>query len=198
MVRSVRRGGTAAALVMLALAGAACGSGGRTSASGPPPKARATTTTATPTTTVPPGVAYLTAWGATLAAWNANHTLDPGSPNSYWPRLGDNRDTYTHLDVVDGRVVGYVLALYPAMTSAGAKARIANDLPLDAAVSQDRTLAGCELFVESSPTMAVAATGGALVELTSLSPTYDPAAVSTVTVFPRAAGQPAPSSCLPS
>lgn len=191
-----RRRQAGLALLLAAASGlAACGASGTPSA-GAPAARSTTTTTSAPPTTAPPDLSYLTAWGATLAQWNANHTIDPRRPNAYWPRLSDNRDTYTNLDVVGGRVVGYVLALYPAVTSKYAKFRISNDLPLDAVASQDRILPGCEEFVESSPTMVVASPGGALVQLTSAGPSYNPAAVSTVTVAPLARGQALPSACI--
>lgn len=182
----LRRAGGWAGLALLGLA-AGCGNGsGSHQAPGTTTSRPPVTTT---TTTAPADLAYLTAWGATLAAWNQNHTPDPNHPAAYWPMLADARDTYTSMVIVDDRVVGYTLALYPSVTSASAHSRLSNDLPLDAKVTMDRTLAGCEQVVESSPTIDSVAPGGLLAELTSLSATFDPTQVATITVHPLTKGQ---------
>jgi len=193
VVRPLKRG-FLAGFVLAGLVAACGGGGGGANASG---HQSSTTTTAPATTTTasPAGLAYLDAWGATLVSWNDNHTRDPNHALSYWPLLPDDRDTYTGLSDPAGRVVGYVLALDPSVTAADALTRLANDLPLDARVVQDRTLAGCALVVETSPTIDAIAPGGVLAELTSLSGPYQASAVATVTVSPLGANQSPPGHC---
>lgn len=189
------------ALAALALAGAllltgCSGGGGAHGATGTTAAPSTTTTSAaSTTTTVPAGLAYLTAWGATLVSWNDNHTVDPNRAHAYWPLLPDNRDTYSQLSVPAGRVLGYVLALDPSVSAADARSRLANDLPLDAQTAQDRVLAGCELVVLTSPTIDAIAPGGVLAELTSLSAPYKVSAVATIAVSPLARGQQPPAHC---
>ncbi|MHB1854669.1 MAG: hypothetical protein ACYCS2_06395 [Acidimicrobiales bacterium] len=195
MVRPLRVGRAVLAGLVLAVLAAACGGGGSAASA---PGHRAGTTTIAPATTTtasPAGLAFLDAWGATLVSWNDNHTIDPARPGSYWPRLPDDRDTYTHLSDPAGRVVGYVLALDPSVSAADALTRLANDLPLDARVVQDRTLAGCAQVVETSPTIDAIAPGGVLAELTSLSGSYQASAVATVTVSPLGVDQSPPGHC---
>lgn len=179
------------AACLVALAGCGAGPGSRPARAGVTTSAPTTTTT----TTAPPDLAYLTAYGATTQAWAANHEHDPSNSTGWWPGLPDGRDTYTSLKVAGGRVVGYTLALYPAEASGDAKARLASDLPLDASAASDKTLPGCELVVESSPTLAAAVGGRVLAELTSAGGSYDPAAVSTIVTSALPGAAPPPSSC---
>jgi len=190
VVRTLTR--PALAGLLLAVLAAACGGGGAGAAAG---HNGVPTTAATTTTASPAGLSYLDAWGATLVSWNDNHTIDPNRAHSYWPRLPDDRDTYTNLSDPAGRVVGYVLALDPSVSAADAVTRLANDLPLDARVVQDQTLAGCAQVVETSPTIEAIAPGGVLAELTSRSGPYQPSAVATITVSPLGANQSPPSHC---
>jgi hypothetical protein len=172
---------------------------GCSSSEGPKGGAAASSSTtseaSTTTTTLPAGLAFLTAWGATLVSWNDNHTPDPNRAQNYWPLLPDNRDTYTGLSVPAGRVVGYALALDPSVSVADARSRLANDLPLDTQTTQDRVLAGCELTLLTGPTIDAIAPGGLLGEFTSLSSPYRAAAVATITVSPLGQGQPVPNHC---
>ncbi|MHB1912074.1 MAG: hypothetical protein ACYCTI_08490 [Acidimicrobiales bacterium] len=196
MVRALTR--PALAGLLLAVLVAACGGGGATGGGSPAAGRSGTSTSAAPTTSTtasPAGLSYLDAWGATLVSWNDNHTIDPKRPHAYWPRLPDNRDTYTNLSDRAGRVVGYVLALDPSVSAAAALTRLANDLPLDARVVEDRTLAGCAQVVETSPTIDAIAPGGVLAELTSLSGPYQPSAVATITVSPLGTNQSPPGHC---
>ena len=191
--RGTRRLVAAGTLAAAALAG--CGS--HTAAVPPTSSSVVPTTGAAPTsTTAPPSadVSYLTAYGATVAGFNANHQTDPGRSGGYWPRLPDGRDTYASLQIAGGRVVGYTLALDPAMSASDARDRLANDLPLDAKVTGDRRLAGCEQLVEDSATLAAATGARVLAELRS-SGSYDPAAVTTITTAPLAPGTPPPTGC---
>ena len=181
----------------MALAG--CGSAGSTrpSASSPtttvPP---ASTTTVASTVTSAPGLDFLTAWGATPDQWNANHTPDPGTPNDYWPKLPDGLDTYTNLVVTNGRVVGYVLNLYPGVAAADAKSRLANDLPLDATIASEHQLGGCDQLVEHSPTIDAVSPGGLLAELESAGGgAYSASSVARIVVSPLSAGSAAPATC---
>jgi len=191
VVRALTR--PARAGLLLVVLAAACGGGGVGAAghNGAPTTAAPTTST----TASPAGLSYLVAWGATLVSWNDNHTIDPNRTRSYWPLLPDDRDTYTHLSDPAGRVVGYVLALDPSASAADALTRLANDLPLDARVVQDKTLAGCAQVVETSPTIDAIAPGGVLAELTSLSGPYQPSAVATITVSPLGRNQSPPAHC---
>ena len=182
---SLRRpAGAAGAWVLAAVLLSSCGSATPGAAG-----SRSPTTTSAPSTTAAPttsttagdgGAAFLTAWGATVAAWAANHQPDPGRAGGWWPRLPDNRDTYQSLDVVGGRVVGYTLALDPSVSSAEAQTRLANDLPLDATKTLDRSLQACEQIVEDSPTLRTATGARVLVELRSTGSAYQPSAVSTI------------------
>ena len=174
---------------------AGCSGGGAHASSTTTTTTGSPSSTAATTTTVPAGLAFLTAWGATLVSWNDNHTVDPNRAHAYWPLLPDNRDTYSNLLIPAGRVVGYVLALDPSVAVADARSRLANDLPLDAQMTQDRVLAGCELEVLTSPTIDAIATGGLLAEFTSLSAPYQAGAVATITVSPLASGQSPPAHC---
>jgi len=171
-----------ASILSVAACGTSAGRGATTT-----PTAAPTTTTAATTTNGPGGTDFLTAWGASPGQWNANHTPDPGSRADYWPKLPDGLDTYTNLQVVGGRVVGYVLNLYPSVALADAKSRLANDLPLDTAVVSEQPLAGCDQLVESGPTIKAVSPGGVLAELES-SGSYSPDAVSRVVVAPMAPG----------
>ena len=191
-LRASRRGralGAAALAGALLLAG--CSGGNRPGASASSSTTAHPSTSSAPSTstTAAPGLAYLTAWGATLVAWNDNHAPDPNRAHNYWPLLPDNRDTYSNLSVPAGRVVGYVLALDPSVAIADARSRLANDLPLDAQMGQDQVLAGCELEVLNSPTIDAIAPGGVLAEFTSLSTPYKSSAVATIAVSPLAQGQ---------
>ncbi|CAG4933216.1 unnamed protein product [Acidithrix sp. C25] len=69
-------------------------------------------------------------WGATMAIWDQNHTVDPRAPSAFWPRLSDGRDTYTSLIVESGVVVGFTFALYPSISLALAKGLALSLLPL--------------------------------------------------------------------
>lgn len=141
------------------------------------------------------GAAFLTAWGATTASWADNHEPDPGRSGGWWPRLPDNRDTYQSLDVVGGRVVGYTLALYPSVSEAEARTRLANDLPIDATVVVDRAVPGCRQLVEQSPTLTAVTGLRVLVELRSSGGSYDPASVSTIVTAPLSPAASPPGSC---
>ncbi|HVA43751.1 MAG TPA: hypothetical protein VNF50_09720 [Acidimicrobiales bacterium] len=193
MVRPLTR--PALAGLLLAGLAAACGGGGGGAGAAGHNGAPTTAAPTTSTTASPAGLSYLVAWGATLVSWNDNHTIDPNRARSYWPLLPDDRDTYTHLSDPAGRVVGYVLALDPSVSAADALTRLANDLPLDSRVVQDKTLAGCAQVVETSPTIDAIAPGGILAELTSLSGPYQPSAVATITVSPLGTNQSLPGHC---
>jgi hypothetical protein len=184
-------------LAALGLGLAACGSANpRSAANGPTTTSTApsTSTSTSTSTTVAPDIGFLTAWGASSVAWNQNHTPDPSRPGGFWPVLPDGRDTYTHLQLLGGRVVGYVLALDPSMAAPDARSRLANDLPLDATVSSDRVLPDCELVVEAGPTITAISPGGLVAELTSTGAGYEAASVSTITVSALGSGQ-SPSRC---
>lgn len=188
-----------AAAVACAAALSNCGSGG--SPAGRAGRSTSSTTagpgpTAAPSTTAAVDLSFLTAWGATLAQWNGNHTVDPVVPSQYWPRLPDNLDTYTDLKIAGGRVVGYVLNLYPAVPLADARTRLANELPLDSKVLSERTLPGCLQGVEGGPTVTAATGGSVLVDFESATG-YDPGSISRIELAPLAAGATPPATCAP-
>ena len=196
----------AAAVLVLAACGsalAACGSaaapGAAPATAAPTPTTSAASSTTTPSTTLPAstapsGVAFLTAWGATLAQWNANHTEDPAH-TGYWPRLPDNIDTYTAMQLRAGRVVGYLLSLYPPVPVAAALSRLANDLPLDARVVSSQTRARCDQVVESGPTMTAATGSEVVADLESAGPAFRAGAVIRIAVAPLPAGAAPPAAC---
>lgn len=185
---------------------AACGSagpaasGGTSTTSGRAPTISAPSSTAQPTTTVAAGLAFVTAWGATQAQWNSNHTADPGAPGGYWPRLPDNLDTYTNLRVVGGRVVGYVLNLAPSVSLADAQSRLANDLPLDSAVTGQKTLPAsgsptCDQVIETGSTIRAVDGNAVVVDFESSGSGYSASAVSRVVVAPLGPGAVPPAGC---
>ena len=200
-------------LLLAAVAGAgsllgACGGAGSGAAAGgtstttpptttPPTTSSSLRPTATSVaTTAPGGLDFLTAWGATQDQWNANHTPDPGASSDYWPKLPDGLDTYTDLRLAAGRVVGYVLNLYPSVGVADAKSRLANDLPLDASVTSERPLPGCDQLVEQGPTVVAVSPGGLLAELESTNGgAYSASAIARIVVAPLPAGGTPPASC---
>lgn len=206
---AIRLGVIGPGVIGLAASGlAACGSAG--TASGPPTSSTtaphaATSTTATSTTVTsttaaaPGGLAYLTAWGATQAGWDANHTHDPGAPANYWPKLPSGFDTYTNMNVVNGRVVGYVLNLYPTVSLADAKSRLANDLPLDTAATGEQALTsgspGCDRVIESGPTVRAVDGNAVVADFESAGNTYDGSAVTRINVSPLGPGATPPAGC---
>ncbi|HZT64535.1 MAG TPA: hypothetical protein VFA11_01980 [Acidimicrobiales bacterium] len=174
---------------------AGCSSGGPRSSSTTSSTTAPTSTSApTSSSTTAPGTVALTAWGATLPEWNNNHTADPSSPGSYWPRLPDGLDSYTSLGLVGGRVIHYVLNFDPAQNEADSKQSLANELPTDAKVVSSRLLPGCEQVVESSPTLASLTHADVLGELES-SGGFDPSAVTRLVLSATTPGSPPPSSC---
>lgn len=135
-------------------------------------------------------LAYLTAFGATTAAWAANHTPDPRGTGGYWPRLADGEDTYTDLLVVGGRVVGYEENLDPALPLEEALAVAGDEMPVDASVVKVEGLArsplrgtgtGCEMALFDSPTLEAVLHARALVEFFSSTDIFDAGAVSRIT-----------------
>ena len=183
-------------IVLTSLVLGACGSSAGPARASTAPSVTTSLSTATTTTSTPSGLAFLTAWGAGSDQWSANHTPDPATPASYWPRLPDGLDTYTNVQMVGGRVVAYVLNIYPNVSADDAKTRVANDLPLDTAVVTERRLPACDQLVESGPTVRAVSAGGLLVELESAGGTaYAASSVARIIVSPLAAGTAPPSAC---
>lgn len=188
---------TLAGCVTCAAALSACAAASGRAAAPPTTRAPSTTTSTAPAPGTA-GLSFLTAWGSTLALWNANHTVDPEVPGQYWPRLPDDLDSYTALQLQHGRVVGYVLNLDPAMTLADAQARVVSELPLDAQPGPARSLAGCQQVIESGPTIAAVSGGGrVVVDFESNGNTFAPDAVTRIELSSLAPGASAPASCLP-
>lgn len=101
----------------------------------PPSSATSSSPAAVAATTSGPA---LTGFGATLAEWNAAHTLDVSVParNAYLPRVTgdtDGSDTWQVVMAAGGRVTSYTLNLAPTSLRA-AEARARQELPPDTRV----------------------------------------------------------------
>jgi len=167
---SVKPSTAVSALVaILVLAGCAGGSPAAGSS------ASSSTSLATPSSpaavaATTPGPA-LTGFGATLAQWNAAHTLDASVPagNAYLPRVvgdTDGTDTWQVVMAPSGRVNSYTLNLAPT-TLRAAEARVRQELPPDARLLWKHTFGNTcaqEQF-ESATLAAVLGDGQVNVEL---------------------------------
>ncbi len=147
-------------------------------------------------------IAYLSAFGATAAAWAANHTLDPRGTGGYWPRLPDGEDTYTGLVLAGGRVVGYSEHLDPTLGESAATAVALDELPVDASLVRSHVVApapgsgrGCDQLLFASPTLSAVLHAGALVELWSTGSSFDPLAVSGLSYSALPTASPFPPAC---
>jgi hypothetical protein len=105
----------------------------------------------------------LTGFGATLAQWQAAHSLDRTVParDAYLPHIGpDGQDTWEVVTVAGGRVISYTLNVPPSSLKA-AEARARRELPADARVLWTRTGRGsygnaCSQVQFQSATLAAA------------------------------------------
>jgi hypothetical protein len=146
-----------------AIIGAVAGCSGNASKSPAPSSksaAPSSSASALATTTTPaaaPGPA-LTGLGATVAQWNAAHTLDVSVPagNAYLPRVDGNEDTWQLVTVAGGRISSYTLNVPPSsLRSAEAQAR--QEMPADTQVLWTRTVPGtCAQVQFESATLAAA------------------------------------------
>ena len=173
---SVKTSTAASALgAVFVLAGCA-GANSAVEPSASPPSSPATSPAAVAATTSGPA---LTGFGATLAQWQAAHTLDLSVParNAYLPRVAGSggEDTWQVVTVVGGRVISYTLnVVSSSLRSAEARAR--RELPADARVLWRRTVAGncAQEQFESATLAAVLGDGQVNVE-------FDNATSGTVT-----------------
>lgn len=101
------------------------------------------------------------AWGATIATWNANHEMDPSAPTDYWPRLPDNFDSYSVLDIVNTAVIGFTYRVDPSVSRSMESQVIEEQLPVGVVLLTSRASSSCDLFV-FSPFHAVSAVVAAL------------------------------------
>lgn len=172
--------GALLALGTLVLSGAGCNA-----ATGHPRPEGSLGTQAAPSTTAQ--LDLLSGYGATRAAWDAGHQMDPAG-TGYWPRLASGYDTYTSVVFVRGRALQYTEHLYPSLAASDAVKVAGDELPPDTRIVERVPSGGpaCQLVVESSSTLDALAGVEVLVELHSGGTGYDPASVSTITYRPFA------------
>lgn len=139
MVGSSKWGVKAASLVLLLFLLASCGFTSNATV------ATSVSSTLISTTTTLPAVT-LTNFGATIQRWNLSHTPDPSAPSNYWPRLSDGRDTYSSLNVQDGVVLGFTLALYPSISPGSAQVLAKNLMPPTESVVSTTHGSACETY----------------------------------------------------
>lgn len=155
------------------------------------------------TTSLATGAPSLVDWGARLAEWNANHEHDPDVPNGtgYWPRLANGLDSYASVRVVGGRVLDYVLNLYPALTTAQAVSRVEDELPPSSAVRVEAlrpsgtSAPGCEVLVLSGPVLQAKLGRSAMAELETAGANLQPASITRIVLSPAPRGGALPASC---
>lgn len=153
--------------VLLGITGCGAGGGAQSDQStlvvAPPTPSPSPSPTATPS---PPvgvdcaggaGSDGLTAYGATLSAWNAHHEPDPdGRYGSYGPVQNDGLDRYTNvLCTATGRIDAYAINVVTGLTLVDARAALRRELPADAQQVYDTTIATtCEVIGYRSSTLA--------------------------------------------
>lgn len=129
-------------------------------------------------------------WGATVASWNENHHPDPDVPlgTGYWPRLVTGADTYSEMVVSHGRIVGYLLSIYPALSLSQAVSRVKDELPPDAKLTRSVALPAadpsCEEMLFHSDVLAAKVGMQVLAVATSGGGTLQTSAISTVHLEP--------------
>jgi len=121
----------------------------------------------------------LTAYGASQASWNANHTPDPAG-TGYWPRLPSNVDAYASLTMSGGEVVGYVVNLYPAESLSQAMDSFKEELPPDEQVVGSNSNGGCAQYVLSSAAVRALTGSDVLAVLRSAGAAFNTQAVVSI------------------
>lgn len=136
---------------------------GRLTPSTPTPTSQTspdTTVTAVGTTKPPASVDTLTAYGATVAAWDGAHTpdtdYDPGTvydPDPSLPSVYGNQGArYVSVQSIAGRVTNYTENL-GALTLANAENVVGREFPADTKVLWSQRLTGCTQVELASPTL---------------------------------------------
>lgn len=158
------------AVVIPVLAGCgASGSGGSepstpeaTVSSSEPPEPEATTEHATASTEQKAASGpEVTGFGATAAAWNANHTEDTNfnheaayNPNSSLPEVdGRPGDEYGDVTQTNGRVTGYEYHFQSESVKQAQSAILRGQFPADATIFHYEPLDTCAIMLVKSPTL---------------------------------------------
>jgi hypothetical protein len=141
----------------------------------------------------------LSGFGATVAAWNDRHRMDPRfalnsayDPDPTLARGGDERfdDRYFGVTPIDGRMLRYEMRFPPGTSVDAAKQRVLrSEFPTDAKVVGFRRRSTCAVMNVRSPTLARVLHDGATASVEFGSgendDSYDPADVWTALVtFP--------------
>jgi hypothetical protein len=137
----------------------------------------------------------LTSFGASEQSWNRAHRRIAGTngydPDETLPAVDVHHGRYSSVEMVDGRVVGFVMAFHPGTPIARARREIMLEFPPDASVVRFTEEAKCAQMDVNSPTLARALgsldlEGRAYVHFMTANPNftwgYNPAEVTAVQI----------------